>query len=235
MNRNNLNLFKTLIFIFGLIIVSISFYLFSGFNSEEGLTANQKFFWINTLICYLVFFIPFFFSSITEKSLDIKITSTITIWISVLFFEFVAITVGILVLNNVIDFKLGSLIELVVFFVAAIIVFFGYFAGNHINTVQSRETISLSKINEVKSVFDLLNLKVDMWSDDFYLQKDKVKKICENVKYLSPVDSELSNKLESNLILQANLILESTGSAEELDKKIIELTSLLKQRELLKK
>ena len=235
MNRNNLNLFKTLIFIFGLIIVSISFYLFSGFNSEEGLTANQKFFWINAFVCYLVFFIPFFFSSITEKSLDIKITSTITIWISVLFFEFVAITVGILVLNNVIDFKLGSLIELVVFFVAAIIVFFGYFAGNHINTVQSRETISLSKINEVKSVFDLLNLKVDMWSDDFYLQKDKVKKICENVKYLSPVDSELSNKLESNLILQANLILESTGSAEELDKKIIELTSLLKQRELLKK
>ncbi len=235
MNRNNLNLFKTLIFIFGLIIILISFCFFSGVNSEEGLSVNHKFFWINTLICYLVFFIPFFFSSITEKTLDIKITSTITIWISVLFFEVVAITIGILVLNNVLAARFGILIELVVFFISAIIVFFGYFAGNHINSVQTRENISLSKMNEIKSVFDLLNLKVDMWSDDYNLQKEKIKKICENVKYLSPVDSELSNKLESNLILQANLILETKGSPADVDQKIIELTSLLKQRELLKK
>ena len=67
--------------------------------------------------------------------------------------------------------------------------------GNHIGKVKGREELSLSKIAELKSSFEMLNLKTDMWNDDLRNQKEQIKKLCDDVRYLSPVDTEMSVKL----------------------------------------
>lgn len=235
MNSKQLDIFRILLFIAGLAIVGVAFAVVNSPMPEEGLSSAQKFFWAQIVICYLVFFVPFFFSSITSKTIDTKITSTVNIWISVIIFEFVAIILAILALNEIVSIKVSVLIELIVFFLSAIFVFWGYFAGNHIGEVQAQEEKSLSKISELKSAFEMLNLKVDMWSYELDAQKAAVKKLCDDVRYMSPVDTDVSSKLEMKLIIAANVLTESTLTASELDSKILELTNLINQRKLLKK
>lgn len=235
MNSKQLNIFKTLLFIAGLVIIGVAFSVINYPFPEDGLTVGQKFLWINIVACYVVFFVPFFFSSITGKNIDTKITSTINIWISILIFEIVAIILMVLVLNEKVTIRIAVLVELIVFFFGAIFTYFGYFAGNHIGNVQSQEEKSLSKISELKSAFEMLNLKTDMWNEEFFNQKEKIKKLCDDVRYMSPVDSETALKIEMKLIIAANVLTESTLTLQDMDSKILELTNLVNQRKLLKK
>ena len=105
----------------------------------------------------------------------------------------------------------------------------------NIENIQVQETKSLSKIAELKSAFEMLNLKTDMWSYELNNQKNLIKKLCEDVRYMSPVDTDLASKLEMKLIIFANVLTESTLSLDEMDSKIVELTNLINQRKLLKK
>ena len=235
MNSKQLDIFRNFLFIGGLVIVGFAFAIVNNPFPENGLEATQKFFWAEILICYLVFFVPFFFSSITSKTIDTKITSTVNLWISVIVFEIVAITFAILVLNVQVSIRIAILVELIVFFFASIFVYFGYFAGNHIGNVQAQEEKSLSKIAELKSAFEMLSLKTDMWSYELNNQKDAIKKLCDDVRYMSPVDKDLASKLEMKLIISANALLESTLTPAEMESKIIELRNLINQRKLLNK
>lgn len=235
MNSRQLDIFKTILFIAGLLIVGAAFAIANCPMPEAGLDSVQKFFWVNVVVCYVVFFAPFFFSSITSNTIDTKITSTVNIWISVIIFEIVAVTFSVLTLKEIVNMRISILVELIIFFFAAIFVYFGYFAGNHIGNVQAQEEKSLRKISELKSAFDMLNLKTDMWTDDYREQKVKVKKLCEDVKYMSPVDTDIAANLEMKLIISANVLVESTLSPTEMNSKILELANLINQRKLLRK
>lgn len=235
MNSKQLNFFKTLLFIFGLAIIGIAFSIFNSSIPEGGLKPAQKFFWVEMVVCYIVFFVPFFFSSITTKKFDTKITSTVNIWLSVIFFEIVAIAFAVLVLKRIVSIRISILVELVVLFLSAIFVYFGYFAGNHIGNVQAQEQNSLSKISELKSAFEMLNLKTEMWNEDLQAEKESVKKLCDDVRYMSPVDSDLASKLEMKLIISASVLTESNFVKSELDEKILELKNLIGQRKMLRK
>lgn len=235
MNSKKLDIFKTLLFIGGLVIVGVAFAVVNYPLLENGLSSAQKFFWIEMVVCYLVFFVPFFFSSITIKTVDTKITSTVNIWISIIFFEVVTVVFAVLSLNEIVPVSISILVELIVFFISAIFIYFGYFAGNHISKVQEQEEKSISKINELKSAFEILSLKADGWNDDFRNQKELIKKLCDDVRYMSSVDSDVASRLEMKLIVYANDLSESAVTIDEIDSKISELTNLVKQRKLLKK
>ena len=234
MNSKHLNIFKNLLFVLGLVIIAIAFAVVNSPMPEQGLTSGQKFLWVEIVICYLVFFIPFFFSSISSKNIDTKITSTIAIWISVIIFEIIAIALAVLSLNDVVKIKVSIIVELIVFFISAIFVYFGYFSRNHIGNVQAQEKQSLNKIKELKSAFEILNLKTQMWPDELNAQKAAVKKLCDDVRYISPLESDAASKIEMKLIVAANVIMESNLSSAEMDSKILELTNLISQRKLLK-
>lgn len=234
MNKNQILSFKVILFVIGLLVIGAAFLIVNLPFSEDGISANQKFFWINLAAMYLVFFCPLFFSSISTKNLDSKITSAIGIWISVLIFDTIALILAVLVLATSFSIKAAAIIELVLFFVCAVFIYFGYFSGNHIENVHSREEKSLGKISEVKNAFEMLNLKSDLWKD-LDGQKAKIKKICDDTKYLSPVDTDEAAKLEQKLVIDANVIAGSHFTAAELDEKITELELLLKQRKLMRK
>lgn len=235
LKSKQLNIFKIILFIFGFAVILAAFFIVNHPLPEDGLLPNQKFFWINLCIIYFVFFCPFFFSSISTKNIDSKITTIAGIWISVLLFDIVAIIFSILVLNEILKINLAVVIELVLVFVCGIFTYFGYFSGNHIANVQAEEEQSLNKITDVKNAFEMLNLKAETWNDDFAEQKSKVKKLCDDAKYLSPVDTDNAAKLEQKLIIAANVLAESNFLPTEADQKIAEIELLLKQRKLLRK
>ncbi len=235
MNSKQLSIFKILLFIGGFIIIGIAFTIINYPVSESELTDSQNFLWIEICLCYIVFFVPFFFSSITSKTINTKITSTVNIWISVIFFEIAAISFTILALSKIVTIRAAVLVELIVFFLGAILVYFGYFAGNHIGNVQAQEAKSLSKIAELKSAFEMLSVKTDMWDYELSNQKETIRKLCDDVRYMSPVDTELASQLEMKLIISAKVLTESNLAPSEMDIKIAELTNLINQRKLLKK
>lgn len=235
MDRKQLGIFKFLIFLFGFAVIALAYHLLGPVAKGEELTVIDKFMWINICICYAMFFIPIFFSSITTKTIDTKITSTVHIWISTSFFVFTTFILIVCVKTEKIDLKYAVIAECVLLFLLSIFVYFGYFAGTHIGEVQEAERKSLAKIGEVKNAFEMLNLKAGALSDEFREQKAKLAQFCEDVRYMSPVDTEQAADIEMKMIIAANVISSSTLSAQELDPKIAELELLIKQRKLLRK
>ena len=235
MERKQLGIFKFIIFLFGFAIIALAYNLFGPQTGEEGLSPADKFMWVNICLCYAVFFLPLFFSSISIKTVDTKINSTVSIWISSSIFVLAVIILIAFVKAEKIEVKYALVAEFVLFFLLSIFVYFGYFAGTHIAEVQAAEKKSLSKIGEVKSAFELLGLKAEGWGDDFYEQRSKIKKICDDVKYLSPVDTDEASKLENKLIIGANVLAESNLTPNDANSKINEIEFLIKQRKLLKK
>lgn len=235
MNTKQLGFFKILLFFSGFVVIAIAFMLFNWPLPEEGLSNALKFMWIDICICYLVFIMPLFFSSISLKNMDTKIVPTVHIWLGTSIFELAVIALIVLVVNGILPIKYAILIELVTFFILAIFVYFGYFAGNHIGKVQAQEQKSLSRIEDLKSAFKMLKLKAEMWPDELDEQKAKIQKLCEDVRYISPVDTDVALDVENKLIISANLLAESTLAPTETETKIMELTNLIKQRKLLTK
>ena len=235
MDRKQLGIFKFLIFLFGFAVIALAYHLLGPVAKGEELTAIDKFMWINICICYAMFFVPIFFSSITTKTIDTKITSTVHIWISTSFFVFATLILIVCVKTEKIALTYAVIAECVLFFLLAIFVYFGYFSGTHIGEVQAAERKSLTKIGEVKNAFEMLNLKANTLSDEFRDQKAKLIRLCDDVRYMSPVDTEQAADIEMKMIIAANVISSSTLSAQELDAKIAEIDLLLKQRKLLRK
>lgn len=235
MNRKQLEIFKFLLLIFGFAVIALAYYLLNPDAGEKSLSSIDKFMWINICLCYAVFFFPMFFSSITTKTIDTKITSTVNIWISTLLFVLVAIVLIVCVKIEKLELKHALIIEFVVFFLLAVFVYFGYFAGTHIGEVQTAENKSLAKIAEVKNAFEMLNFKIGTLGDEFHNQKSVLAKLCDDVRYLSPVDTEQAAELEMKLIIAANVISSSNLSGQDLDSKINEMELLIKQRKLLRK
>ena len=233
MNSKQLNLFKILLFVFGFVVIGAAYFIVNDAAQDIALSAGQKFFWVNLFILYSVFFCPFFFSSLKTANIDTKITSTVGIWIAVLIFEVVMIVLSVLVLKNVLDFKPVLIMELVLIFICGIFIYFAYFSGNHIQKVQNEEPTCLSHLEEVKSTFDSLLLKAELWPENLTECKSLLKKICEDVHYLSPVNNSTAESLEKKLVACACVIGESATNVTELDSKIKELSILLRQRKSL--
>lgn len=232
MNSKNLNVFKIFLFIFGLAVIGAAFFIAESPLPENGLPLSKKFIWLNIVFMYLVFFCPFFFSSISTKNIDTKITSAIGVWISVILFEIAAIILTVLVFKEKVSFKTAILAELILIFICGIFIYFGYFAGNHIGKVHAAEKQSLGKLSELKSAFELLDLKRSSLGGEFYEQGQKIRKICDDVKYLSPVNTDSCSQIEQKMIIAASILAESHFTPAEMEQKIQELDLLLRQRKL---
>lgn len=234
MRSNQLKAFKLILFILGLAVIGAAFLIVNLPLPESGLTANQKYFWLNLVLMYLVFFCPLFFSSISTRDLDEKIMPTVGVWISVLVFEIAALVLAVSVLAASFSIKAAAVIELVLLFLCAVFVYFGYFTGNHIKTVQAHEQALLSKTEEVKRAFETLSLKADTWDGALQEQKEKAKRLCDDVRYLSPVSTDAAASLEQKLVIAAGVVSDSHFTPAELDAKLAEIELLIKQRKLIR-
>ncbi len=240
MNTKQLKVFKIILFILGLAVIGGAFALANMPLPEEGLSANKKFFWGSLAFCYLIFFVPVFLTSINLKNFDKKIHSHFSLWSNFLLFDVVALVFAILVLQNVVKIRLALIVEMILFFFCLIMIYAAYFSGNHIGNVKEKEEKLLGKITEVKSTFEMLGMKADSWTakiDNFSESQTRIKKLCDDVKYISPVDSQAAFSLEEKIIGAASAMVKTDVKNFDMDdfnEKLEDLEFLVKQRKALR-
>ncbi len=238
MTKAQSNLFKSLIFLFG---IGVIYFAFKIFNTAETLEPNQKFFWINLVVLYAVFFLPLFFNSITLGNVDKKVPSLVGVWSCVLIFELINIPLSIIVLTGKMPVKVAVLSEAVMIFLAAIFIYFSYLANTNINNVQAAEQRSMALITQMRSSLEMLNLKAGGLGMEFADQKKKISSASENARYISPVDTAESISLESQIIgktaeISSSIDTVMAGSdSKQLNVQLSALEMLINQRKLLRK
>lgn len=235
MTSKQLNTFKLGLFFAGLVLIAVLFMIVNLPLPEEGLSKVKIFLWINITVMYLAFSCPLFFSSICSRNLDSKVPPLIIVWFCVLVFNVTALVLAFFTSFAVFSVKTSVIIELVLAFLCAVSIYFGYFAGFHVQNVQAGEEELLSKTGKVKDVFSSLELQVNTWDVSLTEQKQKVKRLCDDVKYLSPAGKDAS-AIEAKLIEKASLLMEADiQDKSELDKKISEIEVLINQRKLIRR
>lgn len=234
MDRKHLDIFKLVLFIAGILLIGVIF-LIVNLPLSDGISNTKKFVWINIVIMYIVLFLPFLLNRITCVNLDRKIAPAMGIGLCILLFELVAATVNILVLASIIGILISIAVELVVAFLAGIVLYVGYFSGSHIEKVQREETESISKLKELKASYEALDVHINALSDDFANQKALMHRICEDARYLSPVDSIEAESIDDSLIKQARILLDKEMTPSEIDSRLHDIAILIDKRKLLRK
>ena len=235
MNRKQLDIFKILILLFGLAVIALAYnFLVEAPADGSPLPAKTRFMWVNIFACYVVFFVPLFFSSLTLSTIDTKITSAVHIWIASSLFIFAVVVLIALAQYEKIQVKHAVIIEMIVLFLCAIFTYFGYFAGNHIAEVQANEKRILFGVTELKNAYEMLKISADTFGEELHEQKTKILSLCDNIRYLSPVGSSAATSLETKLIALAGEISALAANPSELNAKIAEADLLFKQRKSLR-
>ena len=236
MNSKQLKTFKIILFIAGLAVIAAAFAVVNLPLLEEGLSDNKKFFWISLAFSYLVFYIPLFLTPVNVKNVDSKIYPPFTLWLSLLSFAALAIILSILVLCGIMRIKTAVLADVIVLFICAVIAYFPFLAGSHIEKTAERENSLKASLSEIKSSFELLGMKADEWENSSET-KARIKKLCDDARYISPVDSEKAFALENEISKKADELsktLSDSMEASALNQKVGEIEILVKQRKLLK-
>ena len=192
MTEKQSNLFRIILFAAGLGIMLLAFFLFR----SPVMAAVEIFMWINIAVCYLVFFIPFFFGAIHLKGLAAATSSYVIIWISDLIFVVCAVSFCVLVPLKLVEIRLAVLTEAVLFFVAIILVYFAVFTGSHIKSVKQNETHAMASIKQIRSSMETLSFKATSLGDGYGEEKKTLEALTEEVKYISPVKDIMGAKFE---------------------------------------
>jgi len=155
---------KSLLFILGLGIIALAWYLFT---KGEKLTDEQLYLWISIAVMYVIFFCPFFFSEIHVKNVSGKIPSLTMVWLGVAVLIAISIGMTICVAFCVVQIRIAIVTECVLVFLFAIDSYFGYFANSHVQNVEQQETQALSLIKQIRSSLDLLSLKAGSLNETY--------------------------------------------------------------------
>lgn len=236
MTAKGANIFKGVILAFGLAVYAAAIALAT---HGRGVPPQEAYLWAIVGVVYLAFFIPALFNSLTFKSFAHSAAGVVILWNADIVFCFVSIALALSVYFGKVPVTLAIIVELVLIFVALILVFISMMSSSHIKGVGIKEAILLSKIKEMRSSLDSLNVKAQSASISEEI-KSKIASLAEDAKYMSPVDSAQSASLEGDIIgaidEAANRLDEVLSGASEsaLQKCTADLAMKMAQRKLLK-
>jgi hypothetical protein len=238
MANSKLSVFRVLLFLVGLGIIALAFFLTG--NSDEGRTSADIFMWVSIVVIYLVVFCPFFFSSLGKKFSN-KIPSLALVWLSVFLYAGVSIAV-ILILKFVPFFSLNAaiIVQAVIFFIFLINIYFAYFANAHAARVTTDTENLVRALNDLKAGAAALVIKTASCPDGKGDLQNRIKKAAEDIRYISPVSGGGAAELEQKLIDKIGVIGEcwdtllSGGDTPALSGEIGSLETLIKERKLLR-
>ncbi|MCQ2576238.1 MAG: hypothetical protein MJ162_05785 [Treponema sp.] len=237
MTKSQSILFKGLIFLVGLGVIGLSFFLFGPKGDE--VTAIQKYIWINITVLYIVLFIPAVFSTISSANVASKIPN-LTLGISALIgFEILNIALTVAVGKEVLAVRIGILIEAISFFILLIVLYIVYFASSHIASTEAKVEQSLSLIKNIRSSMQILAMKADSMGPAFAEDIKKIKALEEEVRWMAPVNAPMAIALEGQIMgkidgVSAAIDAIAGGSdAASFKTQLVNLDSLVKQRKMI--
>jgi uncharacterized SAM-binding protein YcdF (DUF218 family) len=238
MGQSKFIVFRFLLFLFGLAILSLAcFFITEGKEQKP----EDIFIWVSVFLIYLVLFCPFFFS-VWGRTVERKIPSLSLVWGGIFVYTFVSIGLILLLKFSVglINVKVALVIQSIIVFLFLVNIYFAYFANFHAAKVASGENQQRQYLEQLKDLAASLALKAGSCPEGKEEFQKKIKKAAEDIRYISPVAGGRGTELETRLIDKTRLIGEmwdtllSGGDSPQIRAEINSLDLLIKERKQLR-
>jgi hypothetical protein len=236
MTRNQSIFFKAILFLFGSGIIALAFFLTNG---KKELSRIDVFIWTSIAFMYLVFFTPFFFSSLRIGNFSVKIPPLALVWTGIIVYIILSI-LNIVLLSKGMSFSKAIVAQVILLFLFFIDVYFAYFASDHVGSVAAEERTKQQFMNELKTKTQVLLLSVNGLPSGYEAAQKMLKKTIEDIRYISPVDNAVGDELELKIIDALKSIADmcdtvsSGGHPVSLEPAARNLQTLVKERKLLR-
>lgn len=212
MTKNQSLFFRFLLFLAGAGIIILAFFFYKG--SHE-LNRQDAFVWISISLMYLIFFLPFFFSSININNFSGKIPVISLAWFGIILY--IAISVVIIILLNkthVISLNTAIIIQSILLFLFFVNIYFAYFAVSHVHAVTIEEESKQQYISQIKSKAQVFQLTVDKLPAEYENVQKILKRTLDDIKYIYPVNNGAGGDLESKILRSLNTLSEFAGNIQ---------------------
>ena len=203
--------FRFILFLAGAGVVLLAFFLI---NRGKELGANGAFTWISIGIMYIVFFLPFFFSSIGTGNFSIKIPSLTVRWTGIFLYTAASITVIVLLSKAVIALNTAIIIQSILIFIYLINIYFSYFASSHAGKVAEEEDDKKYYLNKIKSKAGVLLLSFNKLSGGCENAQKILRQSIDDLKYIYPVNNDMGSDLEAGILRSLNAIAEIINNVQ---------------------
>jgi hypothetical protein len=235
MTKNQAAFFRTALFLFGIGIVALAFFLTTG---KQELSKTDIFNWISIFVMYLVFFTPFFFSSVRTGNFSGKIPSLGLVWTGVIGYIISSIIIIVLSKTAILSLNGGIIAQSVIVFLFIISVYFAYFANAHVQSVAAGERAKSQYVSEIKQKASLLLIAVNSLPQEYERAQTTLKSCVDDIKYISPAND--GDNLELEILGSLNLLeslcatISEGGHPASFETEAGKLQTLIKQRKLLR-
>ena len=237
MTKEQSSLFRFLLFLAGAGILVLAFFITTG---DRELTRIDAFVWISIGLMYLVFFLPFFFSSFNIGNFSGKIPTLPMVWIGIIIYLAASVFIILLLTIRIISLNVAILIQAILFFLFLLDVYFAYFASSHVRSVAVEEAIKQQYLNQLKPKAQVLLLLVNKLPSQYEKARNVLNQTLEDIKFIYPVNNGAGDDLEKRIIGSINNIqemcsgLQSGANPAGLDSEAENLRMLVKERKLLR-
>jgi hypothetical protein len=236
MTKNQSLLFRVLLFIAGAGIVIHAFFSLTG---DRELTAIDVFVGISVGLMYLIFFLPFFFSVINIGNFSGKIPAISMVWLGIIIYIVASVTViFLLTKSDILSLPAAVVIQVVLFFIFLVNIFFAYFAASHVGKVASQEAEKLQYITQIKTKAQVLLLTVNKLPAEYEKTQKILKQVFDDIRYTYPGDAggEIELKILHSLGIVSELLgnIQSGAHPAALESEALNLQALVKERKLLR-
>lgn len=231
MKKNGHSSFLLVIFCFGLIIAGGALFLIK--DLFEGRTGTYIFTCASVMLVYIAAFLPFISGLISGNTAQLVVSGAV--YYKGMSAYAVVSAVAVYLAFSVIPLKFAVAIQLVALFIFLIYVFMSKVTSDTIGGVEEEEAAKKSMISEMRSKAYQLSLMTE--NQDSKKVKDAVKRMNDDLRYLSPNGSQEAYDLEcrmsaviDSMISDAYFRSAGVMSSETLETKFEDFEFLYKQR-----
>ena len=235
MTKNNLKLFRFIIFVFGLVLIAAA-YMFAPVKDDIQ-KWRLSYLWVSIIVSYLVIFFPLFFPPRDKDSSGGVFVSGAMYYVSNGLFVLVSIILAILVFNGLfLTLFWPLLIQGILFFFFLIQLFLCVLTVEHIASVSQREHLKRASLVDLRQYSQMLSITASSLGPDNAELKKTLDAICNELRYLSPSDNDAAKTIEARMQIALQEIFEDPvftsreASNIQAINKAAEIALLIKQR-----
>ena len=235
MTRNQSLFFRFLLFLAGVGIIILAFFLT---NVNRQLDRMDAFVWTSIIMMYLVFFVPFFFSVIRIANFSEKIPHLSIVWLGIFLYLTASVLLIFLLRIHTVTLNTAIIIQAVLLFFFLVDIYFAYFASSHVRSVAVEEDALRQYISEIKSKSQVLSLSVNRLPPEYEKVQKILKQTLEDIRFISPVKE--AGDLEMKILRSLDFFCELCGGISSgvhpasLEVEASNLQMLVNERKLLR-
>lgn len=232
--KNNQNpVLKLIIFLFGIVIITVASALLKNLFPER--TAEYIFACVSAALIYTAAFLPIALTDFSAKMAKLAASG-------VIYYKGMAAYAVISAADMVLALRFlpigyAVLIQCIALFVFLIYIYLACFTAGHISNVETAEKAKLSAVTELRSKAQKLVTAASVLDERNKDMKEAAAKIAENMRYLSPNSSQEACELEGrmsglldSMLMDKFFVSGGSYSRESFEAKLRDFDVLYRQR-----